>query len=103
MDTAEFTVKVDPEFEFYIPSAFTPDADGVNEEFSGLGIGIKNYSMYIYDRWGELIFESNEYDYRWDGTYKGSQVQEGVYVYFFDLMDVKGEPHKYRGHVTLFR
>lgn len=103
MDTAEFTVIVDPEFRFYIPSAFTPDADNINEEFFGSGIGIKEYKMRIYDRWGELIFESNEYDYHWDGTYKGEQVQNGVYVYHFQLLDVKGEPHVYRGGVTLFR
>jgi gliding motility-associated-like protein len=103
MDTAEFTVIVDPDFRFYIPSAFTPDADDINDEFFGSGIGIKEYKMRIYDRWGELIFESNEHDYHWDGTYRGEQVQKGVYVYHFQLLDVKGEPHVYRGGVTLFR
>jgi len=102
-DTANYRVKIDPEFTFYIPLAFTPDVDGKNEQFYGAGIGIKDYRMRIYDRWGEMIFESNEYDFHWDGTYKGKQVQKGVYVYRFDLMDVKGEPHIYRGHVTLFR
>lgn len=102
-DTAEATVQVDPEFRFYIPSAFTPDDDGINETFYGTGIGILEYQMRIYDRWGELIFESNEADYHWNGTYKDKPVQKGVYVYQFDLMDVKGEPHKYRGHVTLTR
>lgn len=103
MDTADITVRVDPEFRFYIPSAFTPDADGINEEFFGSGIGIVKYNMQIWDRWGELIFESNDADFHWDGTYRGEQVQKGVYIYQFDLMDIKGEPHKYRGHVTLFR
>ena len=102
-DTVNYTIKVDPLFTFYIPSAFTPDQDSRNEEFFGAGIGIAEYRMRIYDRWGELLFESNEYDYHWDGTYKGKQVQKGVYVYQFDLVDVKGEPHIYRGHVTLFR
>ncbi len=103
LDTADVTVRVDPEFRFYIPSAFTPDADGVNEEFFGSGIGIVEYNMQIWDRWGELIFESNDADYHWDGSYRGAQVQKGVYIYQFDLLDIKGEPHKYRGHVTLFR
>jgi len=102
-DTANFQVKIDPEFMFYIPSAFTPDEDDKNEQFFGAGIGIIDYRMRIYDRWGEMIFESNEYDYHWDGTYKGKQVQKGVYIYRFDLLDVLGEPHIYRGHVTLFR
>ncbi|MCP4125408.1 MAG: PKD domain-containing protein [Bacteroidetes bacterium] len=103
MDTAEVRVIVDPEFRFYIPSAFTPDEDQVNDNFAGYGIGIKKYAMYIFDRWGELIFESNDYEIRWDGSYKGSQVQNGVYVYFFDILDVEDETHEYRGHVTLFR
>ena len=76
------------------------DALSVTSDF---GIGIVEYQMRIYDRWGELIFESNDYDYKWDGTYKGEQVQKGVYVYQFDLLDIKGEPHLFRGHVTLFR
>jgi gliding motility-associated-like protein len=103
MDTIDITVRVDPEFRFYIPNAFTPDNDGINETFYGSGIGIVEYQMRIYDRWGELIFESNDADYHWDGTYKDKQVQKGVYVYQFDLLDVKGDPHKYRGHVTLTR
>ncbi|MCB9204416.1 MAG: PKD domain-containing protein [Flavobacteriales bacterium] len=103
MDTIDITVRVDPEFRFYIPNAFTPDNDGINETFYGSGIGIVNYQMRIYDRWGELIFESNDADYHWDGTYKSKQVQKGVYVYQFDLLDVKGNPHKFRGHVTLTR
>lgn len=102
-DTANYHVRIDPQFTFYIPSAFTPDQDSKNETFFGAGIGIETYRMRIYDRWGELIFESNEYDYHWDGTYKGKQVQKGVYVYRFDILDVKGEPHIYRGHVTLYR
>ncbi|MFT7102613.1 MAG: gliding motility-associated-like protein, partial [Bacteroidia bacterium] len=102
-DTANFQVKIDPEFRFYIPSAFTPDEDDKNEQFSGAGMGIVDYRMRIYNRWGEMIFESNEYDYHWDGTHRGKQVQKGVYIYRFDLLDVLGEPHIYRGSVTLFR
>jgi len=103
MDTAQTIVRVDPEFRFYIPSAFTPNSNGDNEEFFGQGIGIREYTMNIFNRWGDLIFTSNEYDYHWDGTVNGHQVQEGVYIYSFDILDVKGEPHIYRGHVTVFR
>lgn len=103
MDTISATVKLEPIFTFYIPNAFTPDADGINEEFYGDGEGFVSYSMYIYDRWGELIFESNDKDYKWDGSYKGKQVQEGVYVYYFYVVDWKNDDHEYRGHVTLMR
>ena len=103
MDTISTDVKVEPIFTFYIPSAFTPDADGINEEFFGQGEGIKSYSMYIYDRWGELIFVSFDEDFKWDGTYQGKQVQQGTYIYYFYLVDWKNDDHEYRGHVTLMR
>lgn len=102
-DTIDIEVIIDPEFRFYIPSAFSPNNDDINETFYGEGIGIIEYSMKIFDRWGEFIFESNEEDFHWDGSFQGEQVQAGVYVYQFDILDVKGNPHRFRGHVTLFR
>ncbi|TNF30987.1 MAG: PKD domain-containing protein, partial [Bacteroidetes bacterium] len=102
-DTISGTVKVEPIFTFYIPNAFTPDADDINEEFFGDGEGIKEYAMYIYDRWGELIFESHDKDYHWDGSYQGKQVEQGVYVYAFFIVDWRNNDHIYRGHVTLMR
>lgn len=102
-DTISGTVKVEPIFTFYIPNAFTPNADDTNEEFYGDGEGFTDYSMYIYDRWGELIFESNDKDYHWDGSYKGQQVEQGVYVYYFYIVDWRNDDHIYRGHVTLMR
>lgn len=102
-DTISGTVKVEPIFTFYIPNTFTPNADDVNEEFYGDGEGFTDYAMYIYDRWGELIFESHEKDYHWDGSYHGKQVEQGVYVYYFYVVDWKNDDHVYRGHVTLMR
>lgn len=103
MDTVSATVKIEPIFTFYIPNAFTPDADGINEEFFGDGEGFKEYAMYIYDRWGELLFVSNDKDLHWDGTYMGKQVEQGVYVYYFYVLDWENNDHQYRGHVTLMR
>ncbi|MFC2176391.1 PKD domain-containing protein, partial [Bacteroidota bacterium] len=102
-DTAQFVVRVRPEFRFYIPSAFTPNNDKDNDEFFGKGLGIETYVMRIYNRWGELIFTSNDYDVHWDGTMNGRDVQQGVYVYSFDIIDVNGQPHIYSGGVTLVR
>lgn len=102
-DTIGLEVKVEPVFTFYIPNSFTPNADGVNDEFFGLGEGYDFYSMFIYDRWGELIFESNDDQYHWDGSYKGKQVQLGTYAYRFYIVDWQGHDHQYEGHVTLHR
>ncbi|MCF8275564.1 MAG: PKD domain-containing protein [Flavobacteriales bacterium] len=102
-DTFGLEVKVEPVFTFYIPNSFTPDADGINDEFFGQGEGFNSYSMFIYDRWGEMIFESNNADHHWDGTYKGKQVEQGTYVYRFYIIDWQSDDHQYDGHVTLHR
>jgi len=103
LDTATFVVKVLPTFTFYIPNTFTPNSDGENETFYGQGTGISAYGMKIFDRWGEMIFESNDIDYQWDGTFRGAQVQQGVYLYLFVVKDWEGNDHHFDGHVNLMR
>ncbi|TNF30988.1 MAG: PKD domain-containing protein [Bacteroidetes bacterium] len=102
-DVAYGTVKVEPIFTFYIPEAFTPNADGTNDTFFGTGESIGTYNLKITDRWGELLFESNDKDYHWDGSYRGRQVPNGVYVYDFFVVDTFGNEHYYRGGVKLLR
>lgn len=81
-DTFELEVCVVPEESgFYVPNAFSPNGDLVNDIFLPKGIGILTYSLRIYDRWGNLIFESNDPSIGWDGTFKGSNAPEGVYVF----------------------
>jgi gliding motility-associated-like protein len=103
LDTAEFTVIVDPEFYFYIPNTFTPNNEGHNETFFGTGVGVIGYAMVIFDRWGSQVFESGAMDLHWDGKKNGHPVQQGVYTYMFKIIDVKGNPHEYVGHVNLMR
>lgn len=102
-DTKFGQIKVEPIVTFYIPSAFTPDEDGINETFFGVGESIITYNMKISDRWGELLFESNSPDYPWDGKYKGKPVDSGLYIYEFNLLDKFGEPHRFLGGVRLLR
>ncbi len=102
-DTAEFMVRVDPEFYFYIPNTFTPNNDGVNDTFFGTGVGVVDYQMVIFDRWGAQVFESGSMDLHWDGTKNGRQVQIGVYTYMISVVDIKGAPHQYVGNVNLVR
>lgn len=96
-------VVVEPIFTFYIPTAFTPDDDGINETFYGTGEAIQTYNMKISNRWGELLFESNEPEYHWDGTYKGKPVEAGTYVYHFFILDDYQRDHIYTGHFQLLR
>lgn len=103
LDTAVYVVKVKPTFTFYIPNTFTPNSDDRNEYFFGKGTGISGYRMLIFDRWGQMIFESNDYDYQWDGSFRGTQVQQGVYQYMFTVIDWEGNIYYYNGHVNLVR
>ena len=76
-----------------------PDNNGINDEFFGLGEGYTFYSMFIYDRWGELIFESNDDQYHWDGTFKGASSTRNLCLSFL-LTDWQGHDHQYKGIVT---
>lgn len=102
-DVTSISLLVAPTITFYIPSAFTPNNDGVNDMFYGDGVGIVAYDMAIYDRWGELIFHSGDMDYKWDGTYKGAPVESGTYVYRFAILDIDNHAKQYVGNIQLLR
>jgi gliding motility-associated-like protein len=68
----------------YFPNTFTPEKDGLNEEFKGVGEGIISYNLKIFDRWGENIFETNNINESWDGKYKGNLCESAIYVYIVE-------------------
>jgi gliding motility-associated-like protein len=106
-DVVSHPVEITPDFALYIPNCFTPDANGKNDMFQPLGVGIDedNYRMDIFDRWGENIFTSNNFRKGWDGTVKGSTktAPQGVYIYKLQVFDLQGGKHPYVGHVTVIR
>lgn len=67
-----------------VPNAFTPNADGVNDKFclDGWGDCVSKFEIFIFDRWGEKVFESHDPDFCWDGIYKGKALDPAVFVYF---------------------
>jgi gliding motility-associated-like protein len=73
--------EVIPPLSIYIPSAFTPNGDGLNDTFGVKGEGIQQYHIYIYNRWGEVIFESTNPKQTWDGRVNGNPSEQGSYVY----------------------
>ena len=95
------TVEVVPPLSVYIPNAFTPDGDGLNDVFIPVGKGITDFTLQIFNRWGELIFESNDSKKGWDGTFKNEAVPTGAYVY---KMTAKGNGSRHlekNGSVTV--
>lgn len=76
-------IYVNADLFVYIPNSFTPNGDGLNDDFglAGVTAGVNKMEMEIYNRWGEKVFSSTNVDKRWNGTYKGQLVPTGVYVY----------------------
>jgi gliding motility-associated-like protein len=102
-DTATSMVKVEPVYTFFIPNAFRPNSSGRNDYFFPKGEAFVNYRMFIYDRWGMTLYEGSEGDIGWDGSFKGKQVPNGVYVYRIIAQDWSGEERVYNGSVALIR
>lgn len=103
VDTTYRSILIDPELHFYAPNAFTPDGDGANEEFFGNGVGFATYHMRIFNRWGELVHDTEELYGMWDGMVGGMEAPEGVYTYWFRVQGISGEVQEHLGHVTLLR
>jgi len=106
IDTTNQTVRIRPDFFFAIPNTITPNGDGLNDIFfpgSLVGANDKNYDFFVFDRWGELIFEGHSLKSGWDGTYKGKPVQNGVYIWKIEVTDIEGTVHPYIGHVNILR
>jgi gliding motility-associated-like protein len=106
-DTTNGMIVIDPITTCYIPSAFTPNGNGDNEVFKVYASDIlkDDFTLSIYNRWGEKLFESNDYNIGWNGAKNnsGEVVELGVYVYKVHLRDWKGLGHDYIGHVTLLK
>ncbi len=104
-DTAQLCLEIEPEFSFYIPNSFSPDGNGKNDGFFGKGGNIKEFAMQIYDRWGNLIFYTDNVDKHWDGRInRGTETgQEDVYVYVVNILDNKNKGHRYIGNVTIVK
>ncbi|MEI6816640.1 MAG: PKD domain-containing protein [Bacteroidota bacterium] len=102
-DTITAMVTITPDYEFYIPAAFTPNNDGLNDYFGGIGHGITDYEITIFDRWGEKIFYSNDMGLPWDGMNNGAIAMQGVYIYDIKIKDRNQVSHEYFGKITLVR
>lgn len=105
VDSITKPVIIKPAVTFYAPNAFTPNYDGTNDGFKGTGIGIdlSTYNMWIFDRWGNEIFHSNDLEKSWDGKIKGTLVQEDTYVWKVTFTDIERKEHAYKGIVNVIR
>lgn len=104
-DTANDCFIIEPAFSLYIPSAFTPNGDGIDDIFQPKGEYIKSFNMYIFDRWGLEVFHSANITNGWNGAVNGvgATCQEDTYIYKITVTDAMGIEHSYVGNVTLLK
>lgn len=106
-DDTVMNAVVSMRFTFYVPTSFTPNGDGVNDQFKPVGLGIEDdqFLMQVYDRWGKMVFESNDKNVGWDGSIEGRPGQVGTYTWsmFIGDYEEEKESHEYQGTITLFR
>lgn len=108
-DTILKNVHVYEDYGIYVPNVFTPNGDGLNDVFRPKGFGISKYEMQIFDRWGELLFSTKDFNQGWDGTRQKKKdvaygsLAEGVYIWRITLTNVFGEAKELTGHVTLLK
>ncbi|MEO0404212.1 MAG: gliding motility-associated C-terminal domain-containing protein, partial [Bacteroidota bacterium] len=107
-DSIARQVLVVEDFVIYVPNAFTPDNDGINDVFGIQGIDIDpdEFSIFIFDSWGEVVYNSENISDTWDGSVNGGEyyAADGIYLFRIETRAItSGEPKEITGHITLIR
>lgn len=104
-DTMSLTVEVVPNYSFYVPSAFTPNRDQINDRLEFYSDGIEQFSITIYNRFGQAVFQTDSPLESWNGTYlnTGEECPMGFYVFEAELKDYYRKNHNVRGRITLIK
>lgn len=95
------TVAVIPYMSVYIPNSFTPNGDGLNDHFGAYGEAIREFKLQVFNRWGQMIFETNSITTRWDGTFDGDKVPMGTYAFRMSAKGITGGQTEKNGTVTV--
>ncbi len=90
--------------DLFAPSAFSPNGDGINDNFFVISRLVRQFQIQVYNRWGKLVYESEDPNFSWDGfSMSGEALQEGVYVYVVKAQDADGDVLEEAGSVTIIR
>ena len=107
IDSMQVLIFVNQDAVIFAPNSFTPDNDGLNDTWfptHSSSIDEDFFEVQIFDRWGEMIFEANDFSKVWDGTYKGRECQVGTYSYrIYYKRKYSEERHAVVGHISLIK
>lgn len=103
-DTSEKVLFIAPDVIYYMPSAFTPNDDNINETFKPIGLAFAiNYKFIVFNRWGEIVFETDNPQLGWDGTFNSELVQQDLYFYRLEFVGVDELRHEEKGSIMILR
>ncbi|MFN3916120.1 MAG: PKD domain-containing protein [Flavobacteriales bacterium] len=102
-DTAVVTIFISPDTRIYVPNTFTPNGDGINDVFLPIVNDVLDYELFIYNRWGNVIFKTTNTQEGWDGTLKGDKSPIDTYIYKIWYNDWQNMRYEIIGHVSLVR
>jgi gliding motility-associated-like protein len=103
LDTTFREITVKDVFTLYIPNSFTPNNDGKNDEFYAIGLGITDFVISIYDRWGNQVFYADEINKPWNGMINDQPAKEDTYFYIANAKDIFRKAHSINGQVSVVR
>ena len=104
-DSISKTVKIGPDVTVFVPTVFTPEKTGpvLNNKFYAVVNGEKSFHIEVLNRWGEMVWKTNNKYEGWDGTYRNEDCQQDVYVWVIRVTAYDGEEYQYEGTITLLR
>jgi gliding motility-associated-like protein len=96
-------IRIKPVYKLFIPTAFSPNGDGRNDEFGIVGTGITEVRMQIFNRWGEKLTELEGVNLSWNGKVQDKVVPIGIYIYYIEIKDINGERHNIKDKFLILR
>jgi gliding motility-associated-like protein len=101
--TDNITIIVDFDNVIFVPNIFSPNGDGVNDILFVRGKGVAKLKFFVYDRWGEKVFETTSLDVGWDGSFRGKDMNKAVFVYYLEATFIDGKEVTQKGDITLVK
>jgi gliding motility-associated-like protein len=90
--------------EIFVPNVFSPNGDGNNDELVIYGTKcVKEFKLVIFDRWGEKVFETDDINAKWNGSYNGKDMNGATFVYYIKGLYKDDRPIDLKGNITIVR